>query len=57
MKFKDIGHEPWFYWYVSAGIAVSLLVYLWMPETRTTLLIDRDGVEPNPEIQAQTTGT
>ena len=40
--FKDIGHETGFYWYVTACIACSLLVYLWMPDTRTTSLIDRD---------------
>jgi len=45
LKFKVIGHEPWFYWYVSVGIAVSLLVYLWMPETRKASCIDRDGID------------
>ena len=43
LKSKDIGHESWFFWYVSACIVVSLLVYLWMPETRTTSCIDRDA--------------
>jgi MHS family alpha-ketoglutarate permease-like MFS transporter len=32
---KSIGHEPWFYWYVTACIAASLVVYATMPETRT----------------------
>ena len=41
--FKRIGHETGFYWYVSACIACSLLVYLWMPDTRETSLIDRDA--------------
>lgn len=40
--FKRIGHETGFYWYVTACIACSLLVYLWMPDTRETSLIDRD---------------
>ena len=40
--FKDIGLETGFYWYVTACIACSLLVYLWMPDTRETSLIDRD---------------
>jgi MHS family alpha-ketoglutarate permease-like MFS transporter len=31
---KRLGHEPWFYWYVTACTAVSLLVYFWMPETK-----------------------
>ena len=33
LKFKSIGHEHYFYWYVSVWSAVSLLVYLKMPET------------------------
>jgi MHS family alpha-ketoglutarate permease-like MFS transporter len=33
---KSIGHEPWFYWYVTACIVGSLAVYLAMPETRTS---------------------
>ncbi len=41
--FKDIGHETGFFWYVSACIGVSLLVYLKMPDTRVTSRIDRDG--------------
>ncbi len=41
--FKNIGHESGFYWYVTACIACSLAVYLWMPDTRTHSLIDRDG--------------
>ena len=33
---KSIGHERWFYWYVTVCIAASLAVYATMPETRTT---------------------
>jgi MHS family alpha-ketoglutarate permease-like MFS transporter len=33
LKLKAIGHEHYFYWYVSAWAAVSLIVYLLMPET------------------------
>jgi MHS family alpha-ketoglutarate permease-like MFS transporter len=33
---KSIGHERWFYWYVTACIAASLAVYVTMPETRET---------------------
>jgi MHS family alpha-ketoglutarate permease-like MFS transporter len=40
--FKDIGHEAGFYWYVTACIACSLVVYLWMPDTRTHSRIDLD---------------
>ena len=46
--FKNIGHESGFYWYVTACIACSLLVYVSMPDTRTHSLIDRDNVEPSP---------
>jgi MHS family alpha-ketoglutarate permease-like MFS transporter len=31
--FKQAGHETWFYWYVSACIAVSLIVFLSMRES------------------------
>jgi MHS family alpha-ketoglutarate permease-like MFS transporter len=34
LKLKSVGHEHYFYWYVSAWSAISLLVYLKMPETR-----------------------
>ena len=40
--FKNSGVESGFYWYVSAMIAVSLLVYLRLPETRDVSRIDRD---------------
>ena len=40
--FKSAGHEAGFYWYVTACIAVSLLVYVLMPDTRRTSLIDAD---------------
>jgi MHS family alpha-ketoglutarate permease-like MFS transporter len=30
---KSIGHESWFFWYVTACIALSLFVYVTMPET------------------------
>ena len=32
--FKSVGHESWFYWYVTMCIAASLAVYATMPETR-----------------------
>jgi MFS transporter, MHS family, alpha-ketoglutarate permease len=40
---KQAGAEAGFYWYVSAVIGLSLIVYLRMPETRATSQIDRDG--------------
>ena len=39
---KSIGHERWFYWYVTVCIAASLAVYATMPETRTTSRIVED---------------
>ena len=41
--FKQAGMESGFYWYVTACIACSLAVYVWMPDTRTHSRIDRDG--------------
>ena len=32
---KTAGHEPWFYWYVTACTAMSLLVYFLMPDTKS----------------------
>lgn len=40
--FKQHGIERGFYWYVTACIACSLLVYLWMPDTRRHSRIDED---------------
>ena len=37
--FKQVGHEGWFYWYVSACIAASLVVYATMPETRDSAVM------------------
>ncbi|WP_197330709.1 MFS transporter [Ralstonia syzygii] len=31
---KQAGHEPWFYWYVTGTILLSLLVYVFMRDTR-----------------------
>jgi MFS transporter, MHS family, alpha-ketoglutarate permease len=38
--FKSIGHETWFYYYLTAVIATSLLVYLAMRDTRFQSAID-----------------
>jgi len=43
--FKDIGHESWFYWYVTGCILCSLLVYAFMRDTRSASKID-DGSQP-----------
>ncbi|WP_246217470.1 hypothetical protein [Paraburkholderia panacisoli] len=33
LRFKASGHESYFFWYVTIWAAISLLVYLRMPET------------------------
>ena len=38
--FKQIGVESGFYWYVTACIACSLLVYVFLPDTKRTSLIE-----------------
>ena len=39
--FKSIGHESWFYWYLTGCIAASLLVYLTMRDTKKISAMDR----------------
>ena len=39
--FKQIGHETWFYYYLTAVIATSLLVYLTMRDTKRASAIGR----------------
>jgi MHS family alpha-ketoglutarate permease-like MFS transporter len=40
--FKDIGHERWFYVYISALAACSLIAYVRMRETKTNSRIEED---------------
>jgi MFS transporter, MHS family, alpha-ketoglutarate permease len=37
---KKMGHETIYYWYVTACISISLLVYLFMSDTKKTSLIE-----------------
>lgn len=39
--FKSIGHEAWFYYYLTAVIGVSLLVYVGMRDTKHTSAMHR----------------
>ena len=39
--FKDSGHESGFFWYATALIAVSLAVYLWLPDTGRNSPLDQ----------------
>lgn len=41
--FKSIGHESWFYFYLTGCIATSLVVYLTMRDTRKHSAIDRES--------------
>lgn len=46
LRFKSIGLESGFYWYVVACVGVSLMTYWRMGDTRMTSRIDRDGAGP-----------
>ncbi|MDB4988027.1 MAG: alpha-ketoglutarate transporter [Myxococcaceae bacterium] len=39
---KSLGHEQWYYWYVTACVAASLLVYVGMRDTRKHSAIRED---------------
>ncbi len=39
--FKSIGHETWFYFYLTAVIATSLVVYVTMRDTRLSSAMGR----------------
>ncbi len=41
LNFKAMGHESWFYYYLSGMIFVSLLVYVFMRETKRDTTFDR----------------
>ncbi|RFM35580.1 MFS transporter [Chitinophaga silvisoli] len=39
---KNIGHESWYYWYVTVCVFVSLLVYVFLRDTRKTSYMNRE---------------
>ena len=39
---KSMGHEPWYFWYVTVCIAMSLVVYVTMPDTQRHSAITED---------------
>jgi len=41
LSFKTAGHEEWFYYYLTACIAVSLVVYLFMRDTKKNSAMGR----------------
>jgi MFS transporter, MHS family, alpha-ketoglutarate permease len=45
LYFKDIGHEPWFYWYITGCVFTSLIVYTIIRDTKHTSWMDKE-VEP-----------
>ncbi|MCA8830354.1 MFS transporter [Hymenobacter pini] len=47
---KDHGVEHWFYWYVTACAAASLLVYWRMADTRTTSRISQEEARAATEL-------
>src|SRR4029079_9581733 len=56
--FKSIGHERWFYYYLTAVIAGSLLVYIGMRDTRRHSAIGRGQISgtsrPAPSVRPTT---
>lgn len=42
LLFKKAGHESYFYWYITGCIALSLVVYAFMKDTKKTSRIDHD---------------
>lgn len=42
LKFKQIGHEEWFFYYVTIMIGISLIIYLTMRETKEHSLIQEE---------------
>ena len=44
--FKNEGHESWFYWYATAVISCSLIVYFFMRDTKITSRIDAELAPP-----------
>jgi MHS family alpha-ketoglutarate permease-like MFS transporter len=43
LKLKDAGHEGYFFYYVSACAAISLISYIVMPETNRASTLDETG--------------
>ena len=41
LSFKSFGHEEWFYYYLTGVIGISLLVYLFMRDTKADLAMHR----------------
>ncbi|HEU4552498.1 MAG TPA: MFS transporter [Chitinophaga sp.] len=44
LYFKNIGHESYYYWYITGCIFISLIVYAVVRDTKRTSYIDRENV-------------
>jgi MHS family alpha-ketoglutarate permease-like MFS transporter len=44
LLFKNLGHESYFYWYITGAIATSLVVYLFMADTKKTSKLNHDPI-------------
>ncbi len=44
LLFKNNGHESWYYWYITACIFISLIVYVFMRETKESSSINTDAL-------------
>jgi MFS transporter, MHS family, alpha-ketoglutarate permease len=41
LQFKSMGRESWFYWYLTACILVSLVIYVSMRDTKLQSAMER----------------
>jgi MFS transporter, MHS family, alpha-ketoglutarate permease len=56
LQLKDWGYESSYYWYVTFCIACSLVVYVFMPDTRYNSRIDADdSIDNAPPIPSNVT--
>ena len=42
LYFKNIGHESYYYWYVTGCIFISLLVYVFAKDSRANSYMDKE---------------
>jgi MHS family alpha-ketoglutarate permease-like MFS transporter len=45
LYFKNVGNEPWFYWYITACIFISLIVYVTVRDTKQTSWMDKEALQ------------
>ncbi|MDQ6812142.1 MAG: MFS transporter [Bacteroidota bacterium] len=45
LYFKNEGHEAWFYWYITACIFISLIVYIAVKDTKQSSWMDKEVTE------------